>query len=113
MSPAAASAEAETVAAVSIPQHYSHYPKEHLEKADHVEGFFELGPREVHPFHKPAMPSQEQLQNSLNSPVIVTPNPMVKQQVRVHGWLRGTHGAQLCSGASKGAMLRLFYSTNK
>ncbi|WIA11789.1 hypothetical protein OEZ85_011882 [Tetradesmus obliquus] len=26
------------------------------------------------------MPSQEQLQNSLNSPVIVTPNPMVKQQ---------------------------------
>jgi hypothetical protein len=108
MCPAAASADVETVAAVSIPQHYSHYPKEHIERADHVEGFFELGPREVHPYHKPAMPSQEQLQISITSPVIVTPNPMVKQQVRMRGWQRGTHGAQLRSGASKGEMHRLF-----
>jgi hypothetical protein len=80
------SAGTETVAAVSIPSHYAAiYPKEHIERAEHIEGFFELGPREVHPWHKPAMPSQEQLQNSLNSPVIVTPNPMVKQQVRAVG----------------------------
>jgi hypothetical protein len=50
-------------------------------RVEHIEYFFDLGPREVHPWHKPAMPSQEKLQQSISSPVIVTPNPMVKEQV--------------------------------
>jgi hypothetical protein len=43
----------------------------------------------VHPFHQPAMPSHADIKTSPHYPVVVTPNPMVKQQVRSqrgHGW---------------------------
>eukprot|EP00878_Enallax_costatus_P000528 GHUV01000623.1.p1 GENE.GHUV01000623.1~~GHUV01000623.1.p1 ORF type:complete len:349 (+),score=116.38 GHUV01000623.1:263-1309(+) len=46
---------------------------------DHISGFFGLDPNEVHPLHAPAKPSQEALKKSVTAPVIVTPNPMVKQ----------------------------------
>lgn len=46
---------------------------------DHVDGFFGLDPNEVHPLHAAAKPSQEALKKCVTTPVIVTPNPMVKQ----------------------------------
>eukprot|EP00882_Tetradesmus_deserticola_P021949 GHRQ01023802.1.p1 GENE.GHRQ01023802.1~~GHRQ01023802.1.p1 ORF type:complete len:144 (-),score=0.44 GHRQ01023802.1:87-518(-) len=102
MSPAAISAGAETFAAILVPQHHArNYSKEEYERADHVEGFFELGPREVHPWHKPAMPSQEQLQSSANSPVIVTPNPMVMQQVCAGCWYVARMARSCTSGANR------------
>eukprot|EP00877_Chromochloris_zofingiensis_P008387 jgi/Chrzof1/3801/Cz13g09100.t1 len=46
-----------------------------------VEHFFDLGPREVHPWQRPAVPSPEALAKSPHYPVVVTANPMVKDQV--------------------------------
>lgn len=71
------------VASVTVPDVYppKNCQKDQHGRVAHIEGFFDLGPREVHPWHKAAMPTQEQLQQSTNAPVIVTPNPMVKQQV--------------------------------
>uniref|UniRef100_A0A383VT33 Domain of unknown function at the cortex 1 domain-containing protein n=1 Tax=Tetradesmus obliquus TaxID=3088 RepID=A0A383VT33_TETOB len=43
-------------------------------------GGFECAPGEVHPWHKPAMPTQEQFKSSPTYPVIVTPNPMAAKQ---------------------------------
>jgi hypothetical protein len=90
MSPAACSASGvDTVAQVVIPSlaskslsddYSAHQPR----AVEHIEGFFECGPREVHPWQRPAMPSQEKILASPNYPVVVTPNPMFKQQVR--GW---------------------------
>lgn len=45
---------------------------------------------QVHPWQKPAMPTQEQLQQSANSPIIVTANPMMKQQT-INGHVDPTH----------------------
>lgn len=76
-------AAADTVlASVTVPDVYppKDCPKDQHGRVEHIEGFFDLGPREVHPWHKPAMPTQEQLQQAINAPVIVSPNPMVKQQ---------------------------------
>eukprot|EP00775_Hariotina_reticulata_P003808 gene3808-4065_t len=44
-------------------------------------GGFELAPGEVHPWHKPSMPSHETIKSSPAYPVVITPNPMVKTQV--------------------------------
>jgi hypothetical protein len=44
-------------------------------------GGFECAPGEVHPWHKPAMPTQQQFKSSPTYPVIVTPNPMAIKQV--------------------------------
>lgn len=52
-----------------------------VERLEHIAGFYEVDPRAVHPLHAAAQPSQEALRNSASAPVIVTPNPMVKQQV--------------------------------
>jgi hypothetical protein len=46
-------------------------------------GGFDVLPGHVHPWHQPAMPSQESFKNTPTRPVIVTANPMVKSQVRV------------------------------
>lgn len=78
----------ETVAAISLPStsDAAHSAKDQaaasagVHRVEHCEGFFDLAPREVHPFHRPAMPSQEKLAVSVNSPVIVTANPMVTEQ---------------------------------
>uniref|UniRef100_A0A383VSP2 Domain of unknown function at the cortex 1 domain-containing protein n=1 Tax=Tetradesmus obliquus TaxID=3088 RepID=A0A383VSP2_TETOB len=43
-------------------------------------GGIECAPGEVHPWHKPAMPTQEQFKSSPTYPVIVTPNPMATKQ---------------------------------
>lgn len=48
---------------------------------DHIEGFYDVDPGEVHPLHAAAKPSREALQQSVTAPVIVTPNPMVDGQV--------------------------------
>eukprot|EP00878_Enallax_costatus_P035411 GHUV01039469.1.p2 GENE.GHUV01039469.1~~GHUV01039469.1.p2 ORF type:complete len:108 (-),score=1.10 GHUV01039469.1:41-364(-) len=45
-------------------------------------GGFRLAPGEVHPWHLPAMPSQEKLRASPTYPVLVSPNPMTTTQVR-------------------------------
>lgn len=55
--------------------------QEDYHKWDHVDGFFDLDAKEVHPLHAAAKPSQEALLKAVTAPVIVTPNPMVKQQV--------------------------------
>jgi hypothetical protein len=73
-------------------------------------GGFECAPGEVHPWHKPAMPTQEQFKNSPTYPVIVTPNPMATKQViyrllmfisadacRQHAW---TQQAVACAAAA-------------
>lgn len=44
-------------------------------------GGFELLPGQVHPWHQPAVPSQEAMQQAPTRPVVVTQNPMVKSQV--------------------------------
>lgn len=44
-------------------------------------GGFLLAPGEVHPWHLPAMPSQEKLRASPTYPVVVSPNPMTNTQV--------------------------------
>eukprot|EP00879_Flechtneria_rotunda_P032532 GHRR01035751.1.p1 GENE.GHRR01035751.1~~GHRR01035751.1.p1 ORF type:complete len:270 (+),score=84.24 GHRR01035751.1:216-1025(+) len=80
MSPVASCVEPETVAAISLPNTAHPLRKGPEKRVEHIEGFFDLGPRDVHPLHKPAMPSQGKIQESVNRPVIVTPNPMVKQQ---------------------------------
>jgi hypothetical protein len=51
-------------------------------QVEHIEGFFECGPREVHPWQRAAMPSLETIKASQNYPVVVTPNPMFEEQVR-------------------------------
>jgi len=43
----------------------------------HQDAYLDKG---VHPFHQPAMPSHADIKASLHYPVVVTPNPMVKQQ---------------------------------
>lgn len=44
-------------------------------------GGFLLAPGKVHPWHLPAMPSQEKLRASPTYPVVVSPNPMTETQV--------------------------------
>lgn len=53
---------------------------------EHPEGFYDLGPRDVHPWHKPAMPSHEDIKSSPHYPVVVTANPMAGSQVRSRWW---------------------------
>lgn len=48
----------------------------------------ELGTREVHPFHRPAQPTREEIRASPHYPVMVTPNPMVADQVGAPAWPR-------------------------
>ncbi|KAI8468504.1 MAG: hypothetical protein J3K34DRAFT_522883 [Monoraphidium minutum] len=43
--------------------------------------FAELGPRDVHPWHRPAVPSQDAMKASPHYPVVVTANPMAGAQV--------------------------------
>lgn len=86
MSPAACSvAGLETVAEIVIPSADARYSAKDQSdtprRVEHIEGFFDCGPREVHPWQRPAMPSQERLQRSANYPVLVTPNPMAPAQV--------------------------------
>lgn len=90
MSPAACSVSGvETVAQIVLPSldpktSSDDYSSQQPRPVEHIEGFFECGPREVHPWQRAAMPSQEKMQASANYPVLVTPNPMFEQQVR--GW---------------------------
>lgn len=80
----------ETVAEIVLPRLNAKYsakdqtgtPAGTPRRVEHIEGFFDCGPREVHPWQRPAMPSQETLQRSANYPVLVTPNPMAAAQVR-------------------------------
>lgn len=51
-------------------------------------GAFELGPRDVHPWHKPAQPSHDAMRASPHHPVFVTPNPMAGTQVSARPRLR-------------------------
>lgn len=44
--------------------------------------FANLGPRDVHPWHKPAQPSHEAMKASPHRPVFVTANPIAGSQVR-------------------------------
>lgn len=75
----------ETVAEIVIPSLDSRYSAkdqaETPQRVEHIEGFFDCGPREVHPWQRAAMPSQEKLQASAHYPVLVTPNPMAPSQV--------------------------------
>jgi hypothetical protein len=58
-------------------------PKKHLTCSDErCAGGFELAPGEVHPWHKPSMPSPEKIKSSPTYPIVITPNPMVKTQVQ-------------------------------
>ena len=41
----------------------------------------DLGPRDVHPWHRPAAPSHEDIKASPHYPVYITPNPMAGSQV--------------------------------
>jgi hypothetical protein len=53
-----------------------------LDRSDeHISGYYDLAPKEVHPFHRPAMPSQEAMRASPHHPVVVTANPMAGGQV--------------------------------
>jgi hypothetical protein len=51
-----------------------------------------MDPREVHPLHKPAQPTPEEIKASPHYPVVVTANPMVAGQVR--GSRRGMGGGR-------------------
>lgn len=53
-------------------------------------GGFDVLPGHVHPWHLPAMPSQEAFHQTGTRPVIVTANPMVKSQVSCD--VRRDHG---------------------
>lgn len=44
-------------------------------------GGFHVLQGQVHPWHQPAMPSQEAFHSTPTRPVIVSANPMVKSQV--------------------------------
>lgn len=51
------------------------------------EDFFvtmDLDPREVHPLHAPSKPSLEDFRKTASAPVIMTPNPMMQEQVRAN-----------------------------
>ncbi|KAI8472123.1 MAG: hypothetical protein J3K34DRAFT_217390, partial [Monoraphidium minutum] len=48
---------------------------------EHPAGYYNLGPKEVHPWHKPALPSREAVKDSPHYPVVVTANPMAGSQV--------------------------------
>jgi hypothetical protein len=49
---------------------------------------FDLGPRDVHPWHRPALPSHDDIKASPHYPVVVTANPMA--------------GSQVCGGGAAG-----------
>lgn len=83
MAPAKSSAVASGTLPANQDAAHSKGQQEDYHQWDHVEGFFDLDPKEVHPFHAAAKPSQEALKESVAAPVIVTPNPMVKEQVCV------------------------------
>jgi len=88
MAPAACSVGGiETVAEIVLPSLDSKYATKDQQasprRVEHIEGFFDCGPREVHPWQRPAMPSHEKLQQSANYPVLVTGNPVAREQVRV------------------------------
>jgi hypothetical protein len=87
MAPAACSVEgSETVAEIVIPGVDAVYSAKDQTAAprrvEHIEGFFDCGPREVHPWQRAAIPTQERMKQSANYPVLVTPNPMATSQVR-------------------------------
>lgn len=79
----------ETVAEIVLPSSldakYAAKDQEEMpnRRVEHIEGFFDCAPREVHPWQRSAMPSQGKLQESANYPVLVTPNPMAQAQVCV------------------------------
>lgn len=75
-----AAAEAATAATLGKPAALG--PAVPLIVAEAVEDFSELGPRDVHPWHRPAQPSHEAIKASPHRPVFVTANPMAGEQVR-------------------------------
>jgi hypothetical protein len=69
-----------------------------------------LGPRDVHPLHKPAQPTHEEIKASPHFPVVVTANPMVKNQVGARpgggeGW--GPLGPAREAAAGRGSLRAL------
>jgi hypothetical protein len=82
------------VSAASVPAHSSDKalcePKKQASPGfEMCAGGIECAPGEVHPWHKLAMPTQEQFKSSPTYPVIVTPNPMANKQVGVCSYCSG------------------------
>ncbi len=70
--------------------------------ADRREGLkkpleYQLGPREVHPFHAAAAPTHEDIKRSLHYPLVVTPNPMAAPQVAASA--AGMHKASFAAAS--------------
>lgn len=68
-------------------------------------GGFECAPGEVHPWHKPAMPSHEKILKSSTYPVIVSANPMVEAQVSCSKLMMAQPSQQQCCAACFGSCL--------
>jgi hypothetical protein len=57
-------------------------PRANMVVAETYDAWADLGPRDVHPWHRPAQPSHEDIKASPHYPVFITANPMAGSQVR-------------------------------
>lgn len=104
-------AMAPVIASIVLPSEQAAGKGQPVERLEHHAGFYEVPANEVHPLHAAAKPSQDALKSSPSHPVIVTPNPMVKQQVGcgtlAAGKVRNSLGADMSSHSNTVASKRL------
>jgi hypothetical protein len=72
-------------------------PRANMVIAETYDAWADLGPRDVHPWHRPAQPSHEDIKASPHYPVFITANPMAGSQVRGGGG--GSSARALAHGA--------------